>query len=176
MLRAKSVRIPLTLAAALATSSLLLTDSAHAATTTTNVAVSATVTANCTISSTGVAFGSYDPVVANASTNLDATGTLSVTCTSGSNGDITLSQGANPTATSTDGAPARRMANGTNFLSYSLFQDSARTAVWGNTTTTDISHTGTGTATAVTVYGRVASGQNVPAGSYTDTVVATVTF
>ncbi|MFM6073490.1 MAG: spore coat protein U domain-containing protein, partial [Dolichospermum sp.] len=39
-----------------------------------------------------------------------------------------------------------------------------------------VSHTGTGNASNITVYGRIGRGQNVPAGSYTDTVVATVTF
>src|SRR5512143_902396 len=54
-----------------------------AATATANLGVSATVTNNCTISTTALAFGSYDPVVANASTNLDGTGAVSVACTKG---------------------------------------------------------------------------------------------
>jgi spore coat protein U-like protein len=41
---------------------------------------------------------------------------------------------------------------------------------------TGVAHTGTGSATAITVYGQMAAGQNVPAGSYADTVVATVSF
>jgi spore coat protein U-like protein len=31
-------------------------------------------------------------------------------------------------------------------------------------------------ASSLTVYGRVAAGQDVPAGSYSDTVIATITF
>lgn len=150
---------------------------ARAGTATANVAVTATVSANCTISSAGVSFGAYDPVSTNASANLDATGTVTVTCTSGAAAVVALGQGANANTGSTDAAPLRRMKDsGTNYLSYALYQDSARTTVWGNTTATDVSHTGTGTATAITIYGRVTSGQNVPAASYSDTVVATVTF
>ena len=48
--------------------------------------------------------------------------------------------------------------------------------VWGGTAASDVPHTGTGTETSLTVYGRIPAGQNVPAGSYSDTVVATVTF
>ena len=56
---------------------------ASAATATANLGVSATVTNNCTISTAALAFGSYDPVVTHASTNLDGTGTVVVACTKG---------------------------------------------------------------------------------------------
>jgi spore coat protein U-like protein len=88
-----------------------------------------------------------------------------------------LGQGANADTGSTDAAPLRRLKDsGTNYLSYVLYSDSGRTALWGNDATVDVAATGTGVADAHTVYGRVASGQNKPAGSYSDTVVATVTF
>lgn len=147
---------------------------AHAATDT--LAVSADVVANCAITTAAMAFGNYDPVVTNASTALDGTGTVTVTCTTGSAAAITLGQGANAATGSTDAAPARRLVNATNYLSYSLFSDTGRAAVWGNDTTVDVATTGTGAADAHTVYGRVAAGQNQPAGAYADTVVATVTF
>lgn len=156
--------------------SLLIAEPARAQDTA-NLVVTAEVTANCTISSTGLAFGAYDPVSTNAAANLDGTGTISVTCTSGSTGDITLGQGANPKAGSDDTAPLRQMsAGGTDRLEYFLYQETGRITVWGNTAATDVSHPGTGTSTDLTVYGRVTAGQNVAAGSYTDTVVATVTF
>jgi spore coat protein U-like protein len=68
------------------------------------------------------------------------------------------------------------LTDGTHFLSYALYSDTNRTAVWGNTSGTGVASTGTGAAVSLPVYGAVSSGQNVPAGSYTDTVVATVTF
>lgn len=148
-----------------------------AGTATSSLSVTATVTANCTISTAPVAFGNYDPVVANATSALNGTGTITVTCTSGDATNITLGQGADADSGSTDAAPLRRMKDaGTDVLSYALYQDSARTTVWGNTLATGVNETGTGVAQNVTVYGAVAAGQNVPAGSYSDTVVATVTF
>ena len=78
---------------------------------------------------------------------------------------------------STDAAPLRRLANGTDMLSYALFQDSGRSTVWGNTGGTGAGYTASSAApTDVTVYGRIAASQSVPAASYSDTVVATITF
>lgn len=151
--------------------------SSHAGTATSNLSVTATVSANCTISTAPVAFGAYDPVSANATTALNGSGTITVTCTSGSTGTITLGQGSNPAGGSTDAAPARQMKDaGTDVLAYALYQDSGRTTVWGNTAGTGVADVGTGAVQNVTVYGAVAAGQNVPAGSYSDTVLATVTF
>jgi len=142
-----------------------------------NLSVTASVTANCTISTTAVAFGAYDPITANASTALDGTGSVSVTCTSGASAKVTLDQGANADTGSTDTVPARRLTDGSShYLSYTLYQDSGRTTAWGNTAATGVASTGTGSAVSLSVYGSVSSGQNVPAGSYADTVVATVTF
>lgn len=157
--------------------SLSAATSTEAATATANLAVTASVAANCSISTAPVAFGAYDPVSANASTALNGTGTVNVTCTSGASTTVTLGQGSNANTGSTDAAPARRMKDsGTNFLAYSLYSDTGRTTVWGNTAGTGQASTGTGSQVALTVYGAVAAGQNVPAGNYSDTVVATVTF
>ncbi len=150
---------------------------AYAATASANLSVTATVVANCTISASSLAFGNYDPVVTNASSNLDATGTLNISCTSGSGSTVTLGQGSYPAGGSSDAAPLRRMFNSTTgYLGYALYQDSSRTVVWGNTAGTGVGYTGTGTGGSLTIYGRVAAGQNVPVGSYSDIVVATVTF
>ncbi|MDI5936321.1 spore coat U domain-containing protein [Halomonas kalidii] len=147
---------------------------AQAQTATANLDVSTTVVASCTIGTTALAFGDYDPI---SPSDLDSTGTVTVTCTQDAPVAITLGQGANPGGTSTDAAPERRLSDGTNFLTYSLFSDSARTTVWTNEATGDVETTGTGAAEDHTVFGRVDGGQSsAPAGTYTDTVVATVTF
>ncbi|HEV2271319.1 MAG TPA: spore coat U domain-containing protein [Steroidobacteraceae bacterium] len=162
-----------------ATSALFLAASSatQAGTATSSLSVTATVSANCTITTAPVAFGAYDPIVTNATNPLDGTGTVTVTCTNGSAVAVTLGQGTNAAGGSTDAAPARQMKDaGTDLLAYTLYQDSGRTTVWGNTVGTSVSDTGNGTAQSLTVYGAVAAGQNVPAGSYSDTVVATVTF
>ncbi len=150
---------------------------AKAGTATSNLSVSASVSANCTISTSALAFGAYDPVSANAAAPLDGTGGVTVTCTQGASTTITLGQGATAKVASTDAAPLRQMTDGgASRLEYFIYQDAGHSTVWGNTVGTSAAHTGTGTSTNITAYGRVTAGQNVPSGSYTDTVVATVTF
>ncbi len=173
----RAIRLPAILASTVLAGGLLLTAPSLAGTATSNLEVTATVAANCTITTSAVAFGSYDPIGTNKTAALDNTGSVTVTCTNGSAVTVTLGQGANAAATSTDAAPLRRLKDaGTNHLAYSLFSDAARTVVWGNTTATGKADTGTGLASLLTVYGRVPQDQNVPTGSYSDTVVATVTF
>jgi spore coat protein U-like protein len=143
-----------------------------AATATADIAVSASVTNNCTISTQALAFGSYDPVVANATANLDGTGRVTVACTKGALATIGLGTGGNAAGSS------RRLADGSgNYLTYELYQDSSRSSVW-NTGAGLLSMTPAPTRAArdFSVYGRIPGAQDVPAGSYADTVVATVNF
>lgn len=150
-----------------------------AATDTDNLGVSATVTATCTIATTPVAFGVYDPT---SGTDLAAQGSVTVLCTNGSASTITLGQG---TAAVGDvpGAPVRQMsggAAGAGRLGYFLYHEVGLTTAWGNTAPTGTAHTGTGADAVFTVYGEIPAGQNIIAGSggtaYADTVIATVTF
>jgi spore coat protein U domain-containing protein, fimbrial subunit CupE1/2/3/6 len=149
---------------------------AFAGSATSTFSVTASVASNCTISTTSIAFGAYDPIVANATTPLDTTGSVTITCTKGAATTIGLNAGnnsANATGTT------RAMKSGSDYLSYEIYQDSGRSTVWGNS--------GAGLFTPAvapdkaprtfTMYGRVPAGQDVPAsGSYTDTVTATVNF
>lgn len=142
----------------------------------TSLAVSATVATNCTITTSAVNFGTYDPVVVNASAPLDGTGTVTVACTKGTNATIGLGAGANSAQAS---GTTRAMAGPSgNYLSYELYQDSGRTTVWTDSGT-GLRSTGAAPNKAprdFTVYGRVPGGQDVEAGSYNDTVTATVNF
>ncbi len=161
--------------AAVACSLLLVSAFAYGGTTSQNMSVTASVSNNCTLSTPTFAFGSYDPIGTNASTPLDATADLTVTCTQGASTTITMDQGSNADTGSTAASPLRRLKTGSEYLSYNLYTDSGRTTVWNGTT--GASYTGTGSSTSVTVYGRISSGQtSANAGSYSDTVAVTITF
>jgi spore coat protein U-like protein len=150
---------------------------AQAQTFTTHVGVDVTIGPNCIVQSTAVDFGSYDPLVVNVSSPLNGTGVLTVKCTKTANATIMLGQGSHPSGTSTDSAPERRISNGGGaFLSYFLFQDSSRTAPWGNTAATGVVHMGIGFDVILPVYGQIPGGQSAPGGLYEDTVIADVTF
>lgn len=145
-----------------------------AATSTADLGVSATILDACSLVATPVAFGNYDHT---ASGNLGATGSVTETCTNGTAAVITLGQGLSPAAGSTDDVPLRQMASGLNQMAYFLYSDPGQVIPWGNTPATGVAQAGTGSAGAtLTVYGFVDAGQNLPIGSYADTVVATVTF
>jgi spore coat protein U domain-containing protein, fimbrial subunit CupE1/2/3/6 len=134
--------------------------------------VTASVAANCTIVAGALGFGSYDPVVANASSPLDQTSTITVACTKGTNATVSLNLG-----THTSGS-TRRMQSGTTateFLAYELYTTSGYGTVWNATNTVAYNATSKASS-ALTVYGRVAGGQDVETASYSDTIVATITF
>ena len=175
-----NIRNPLRLALLLTTAVLAAGTALNslAATQTSTLSVTATISNVCAISTTnGVAFGAYDPVTANATNPVTATGSLSVTCTSGATEPvITLDVGNNPNGAGSAAAPQRQMISGSNLLLYYLYQDSGYSVVWGNTVGSGETYTGIGTASTLTVYGSIPAGQNVPAGSYADSVVATVTY
>ena len=159
--------------------SLVIAGAAHvttaglsAASATASMPVSATVSNNCTITTNPIAFGSYDPVVSNASANLDAAGAVIIACTRGAVTTLGLDTGANAASSE------HRLALGGNFLTYEVYQDSSRSTVWGDSGAA-LYNSGTAPskdARTFPVYGRITGGQDVPAGSYTDTVVATVNF
>lgn len=158
--------IPLFLAAALAPCA------AYAAgSDTDSFEVRATVLASCDIIATDLAFGNYDPVVAS---NLDAETTLSVTCTNGTPYYVGMSLGNGSGAS----MATRRMtkSGGTQTLNYTLYQDTQRSVLWGNTGADRLSGTGNGTANTLHLYGRVPMQQTAPAGAYTDNIVVTVSW
>jgi spore coat protein U-like protein len=154
------------------------TQNANAGTATSSFTVTADVVASCTISTTGISFGNYDPVVTNHTTPLDANGTVTVACTNGAVTTIGMDQGANQSGTSTAAAPLRQMASGSNKVRYDLYQDTLHTTVWGDIGGASAkSYTSTGMAgTTFTIYGRMGAGQDAVTGSYTDTVTATIQF
>lgn len=158
---------------------------AHAGSSTQNLPVSASVAANCTISTNALAFGAYDPVVTNASTALNGSGSVAIACTKGSAPAITLGLGANNVGS------VRNMkitGGGTDLLGYELYQPPNTTPgtacsfpgtqVWGSSGAAIFTPTAPSSKASRTynVCGTVAAGQDVAVGSYQDTVVATVNF
>lgn len=142
-----------------------------ATTTTTTFLVSTTVAATCAAAALPLAFGVYDPT---SSANLDATTSVTVTCTGLTSYNVGLDAGTASGATVT----TRQMSGGGNTINYSLYRNSGRTLNWGNTVGTDtVSGTGTGLPQVVTVYGRIPGSQpSVPPGAYSDTITVTVTY
>ena len=137
---------------------------------------------DCTVSATGVAFGVYDPA---STAPTDSAGNVSVRCTHLSGGAVKANYSITLSTGSSGAYSQRRMRAGTSFLDYNLFMDAARLQVWGN---------GTGGSTLVAgsllvnpgnfatnelshpIYGRIPAQQAADTGSYSDTIVVTLTF
>jgi len=158
-------------AALLAILALTVARDARSATSSGSLAVSGTISATCAVNASSLAFGTINPVL---NTNLDVTGTVSVSCTNSTTYNVGLDAGGGSGATITN----RKMTSGGNTLTYQIFRDSGRTQNWGNTVGTDtVSGTGNGSAQSITAYGRIPSGQiSAVVGSYTDTVTITITY
>ena len=153
---------------------LAFSGAAFAGTNTVNVGVSANITNNCTVGNVSAIAFTYDPIVANASTPATATGTIDVTCTSGAAWSLDLDNGQNHSNATL--SQNRAMKSGSSYLSYDIYEDSSHSTVWLSGSGKDVTGTGSGAAQTQTMYGQVPAAQNVPAGTYNDTVVATVNF
>ena len=145
-----------------------------------NLTVQSTVIANCTVTAATLSFGNYDPLVANAAADLDASQALSIRCNKGTAAtSIDMDSGLNFSGT-------RRMRIGAtaNFLGYEIYKDAGRTTLWGtgavNGVVPDASASKNSDLTvggaALSAYGRVPQNQDVTVGSYADTVKITINF
>jgi spore coat protein U-like protein len=127
--------------------------------------------ADCNISATPVAFGSYD--VFAVFPNDNGFGTLTVVCGggAGNNYPVTLSMGQSGSYTS------RVMTSGANLLNYNLYTDPARTSIWGDGSGgSSFMTVRKNDTTNLSVYGRIPAMQDAAVGTYTDSIIATVTF
>ncbi|HTS20913.1 MAG TPA: spore coat U domain-containing protein [Casimicrobiaceae bacterium] len=161
------------------------TNPAYAGSAPANLAVSAQVNANCTISTNPLSFGSYDPVVANASSALNGNGSVTIACTKGSAPTVTLDNGQNYASSTRN---MKITGGGTDLLQYALYQPPNTTPgtacsfpgsqAWGTTGAAIFTPTSPTSKTSRTynVCGTVSAGQDVSVGTYQDTVVATVNF
>lgn len=118
-------------------------------------------------------FGTYSSlanIIDATASGAGGVGTLTITCTDGTDYTVALDNGLHVT-----GGTQRRMASTAGvFINYNLYQDAARDTTWGSGGN---ALTGTGAAVPLIVYGRVpATGLTPAADTYNDTVTMTVTW
>jgi spore coat protein U-like protein len=135
----------------------------------TSSSATATVVSSCNVSATNISFGTIGLLTANT----DSTGTLTIQCNSTLPYTVSLN-GGNSGATD---PTQRKMASGSTNIIYGLYLDSARSLPWGSTGGTNTaSGTGSGASQNLTVYGRIAPQTTPNPGTYTDTIVVTVSY
>lgn len=125
--------------------------------------VTANVVSSCSIAAIAdLAFGAYDP--ASGLPDLAQT-TANVTCTLLTDYELTINDGLHT---------GRRMKDaGTNYLDYEVYSD-VNITPWPSSAP-GVAGVGQGlTAVPHIIYGSIPAGQDVPAGSYSDTLTMTV--
>jgi spore coat protein U-like protein len=137
--------------------------------------------ASCSISATGPAFGVYN--YSNPSPTL-ADGTVTASCNWVSGGSTTVNL-VTSYSTGLSGSYANRhMVLGGSFLLYNIYFDVNFQQIRGDGTggsqtggaSLTVSKTAPTAEASSTIYGRMPAGQDVPPGTYTDTIVITMTY
>ncbi len=131
-------------------------------------AASATVLKSCNVSAGNLDFGA----VGDLNTVVDGQSMLSVQCSRGIGYTVALDGGLAGASDPT----ARTMTTGGQAVTYGLYQNSGRTTPWGTAASTTLGGTGTAAAQAIPVYGRVPVQATPPVGTYSDTVVVSITY
>ncbi|HEX8011339.1 MAG TPA: spore coat U domain-containing protein [Casimicrobiaceae bacterium] len=168
---------------------LILAGTPRATGTTAVMGISASVNANCTVSATALSFGQYESLLANASTALNAAGTVSIACTKGTAPRISMDFGQNSSAGKRYMALVASASPGTaSTLQYELYQPPnptpgtrcsfPGTTLWGSSAGEIFVPTPPKSRSPRTysVCGTIPAGQFAVMGIYADTVVATVNF
>lgn len=128
--------------------------------------------ANCSMSTTSIVFGTYNVF---SPAPVDSTGSVTYRCNGNTPGVlVTISKGQSATFL------PRQLGKGTERLGYNLFLDAARTSVWGDFTGGTSAYIDSDPDKkqdiTVPVYGRIPPGQDISAGSYTDSVTVVMNF
>jgi spore coat protein U domain-containing protein, fimbrial subunit CupE1/2/3/6 len=131
--------------------------------------VTATVVPTCSVSATLLDFGNAGVLTSN----IDSSNSLSVTCTNTTSYSVALDGGTSGASDPTQ----RKMKKGAEAITYGLYQNFSRTQPWGSSKGSNtVAGTGTGFAQTYTVYGRVPP-QNTPSpGTFTDTILVTISY
>ncbi|WP_095011794.1 spore coat U domain-containing protein [Tsuneonella mangrovi] len=142
---------------------------AFAGTATATVDVSLTIQSSCSVQANPLTF------TGQASQTIDANSSVTVSCSAVPTGNavsLSLDQGTNAQGTTRYLAAA----DGT-LVPYAIYSDAAHTQVWGSGGQSVSVPVDSGSQVSVPMYGQVpASGSSVATGTYSDTVVVTLSF
>jgi spore coat protein U-like protein len=132
--------------------------------------VTASVVANCRLTVPSLAFGIYDPLVANAAQPSDVAAIVTVTCTRNTGASLSFDTGLH-------GAQRSMSGHGAEGLHYDIYRDSAHLQIWGQgSDAIHLTSKGTNQPQQLTVFGRIPPRQEVEPGAYSDVLTAAVDF
>lgn len=121
----------------------------------------------CEVSASAMDFGALSPSNPTASSRSN----IFITCPSGTAYTVDLGSGQNA-GQSPVAEAGRAMSNGTDYLGYDLYESVNASTPWSG-----LGGTGSSNTQSIEVYGRIPAGQSgLSVGTYSDTVVVTVTY
>lgn len=121
----------------------------------------------CRVSGGSMDFG----LIPSLASPIDASVAISARCSASTPYTVSLNDGLSPS-----GLMMRRMNNGAEMMRYDLYKNAGRTAPWGSDTGFNVAATGSGSSQSYTVFGRIPAQITPPVGTYTDTVLITVSY
>lgn len=142
--------------------------------------------AGCTVSSSGLAFGAYQPLTFPGkltSATVTSNASVSVVCAGIVNGGTyTIALG--PSTMGGGNRISMRYlanANGGDYMAFNVYRDASYSTIWGDGVTAGNVLSGTlpsgDSNQSYTVYGRIAAGQNMlKAGSFSGPLTMTLTY
>ena len=155
--------------------------SANAQSVTGTVDATITLIAACEVNgdtgSTDVDFGTLDfgtksTFFSTATGQIDGgSGSISIRCTPGYDGTLTVVSGQNDAAVAGGG---RALANGSTYVPYDIYSDAGFSSVLDNGSTLAV--TGDGNVQTVDIYGRAVGASGLTPGTYTDTISVSLAF
>jgi spore coat protein U-like protein len=125
----------------------------------------------CTALSGTLNFGNFNPVT--VTNQLDATGTILVTCTQDASVVLSLSKGNGATFA------ARVLTSGSDTIPYNIYTASDHATIFGDGTssTGTITIDGAGsTPVSTDIFGRIPAAPSAVAGNYTDSITITASY
>ena len=145
---------------------------------TVNVVALSAAAATCTITADNMTFGTYSVI---NPIEVDTSAQITFACSGNDGvrirGVVSISTGASGSYSS------RTMQNGAATLNYNIYRNNARTRIWGDGTggsqtrrmNCNLRRRTTCSASR-TMQGRIPTGQNVPAGNYSDVLIVSASF
>lgn len=137
--------------------------------------IQATVLSSCLVTTNAIIYTGFAP---DATAEPTQQADIAVVCTAiNTPYNVLISKGTGTGATTDASLREMRVGGAGVPLKYSLYQNAARTLVWGDTIGSNtVTGTGSLVPTTHTVYSKIFTGQSVPTGVYTDTVMVSVVY
>lgn len=135
--------------------------------------VHAAVVARCRLTVPSLVFGTYDPLLANASLPADVSAVVTVVCTRNTGASLSFGTGLHGVSHGNRSMSGR----GADGLHYDIYRDSAHSQIWGDgSDAIHLTSKGTSQPQHLTVFGRIPPQQEVEPGVYSDVLTAAVDF